>query len=221
MLIAIPHWRAPTWERSRDYRDSLARAGAGWLRVDGDRLPGEAGGLLLTGGVDVDPRLYGEARRASTNRPHRRRDAQELSLLRQALVRDIPVLAVCRGHQLLNVVFGGKLLQHIEGDGHRATGEGDSRWHEVRLEPGSRLAEALYLPVMPVNSRHHQAVTADRLGRGLKPAAHSHDGLIEAVESLEHRWVVGVQWHPERPEMRPGSAILFTAFVQACVSGGH
>ena len=201
--IAIPRWRAPAGERTRDYCDSLRACGAGHVLVDGDRLPLDIQGLLLTGGIDVDPRLYGERPGPETDRPHRRRDAQELALLRQALEQDLPVLAVCRGHQLLNVALGGRLLQHIGDDSHRAAPDGSSRWHEVRLEGKGRLARIYGAgAILRVNSRHHQGV--------------SPDGLIEAVESLRHRWVVGVQWHPERPEMHPASDALFAAFVDAC-----
>ena len=214
--IAVPHWRAPTWERTKHYYDSLEGAGAEYAIVKGDDLPPDAQGLLLTGGVDVDPRLYGERRGPHTDRPKPERDANELALLRQALERDLPVLAVCRAHQLLNVAFGGSLHQHVEGDGHRWQDGGESRWHTVRLQGDSRLAEVYGAgAVLRVNSRHHQAVTADRLSLELKAVALSLDGLVEAAESPRHRWVVGVQWHPERPEMHPASDALFQAFVAA------
>ncbi len=215
--VAIPHWRAPTWERTKHYYDSLEAAGAEYTIVDSDDLPSDAQGLLLTGGVDVDPRRYGERRGPHTDRSKPERDAHELRLLRQALDRDLPVLAICRAHQLLNVALGGKLLQHVEGDGHRWQDGGESRWHEVRLEGNSRLSATYGAgAVLHVNSRHHQAVTPDRLSPGLKAIAVSPEGLVEAAESPRHRWVVGVQWHPERPEMRPASDSLFRAFVEGC-----
>lgn len=216
--IAIPHWRAPTWERSQHYRDSLLARGGEYVIVDGADLPPDVQGLLLTGGVDVDPRLYGERRGPYSERPNRQRDAHELGLLRQALERGLPLLAICRGHQLLNVALGGRLLQHV--DGHRADEEGNSAWHQVRIAPGSRLA-AVYGANQPlrVNSRHHQAVTPERLASCLRPAALSPDGLVEAAEVKGHPWAVSVQWHPERPEMRPQSLELFAAFVAACRQG--
>lgn len=216
--IAVPHWRAPTYERTRDYHESLRQAGSEPAVADGADLPVGASGLLLTGGVDVDPRLYGERRSQRTNRPNKLRDAHELGLLQQALERDLPVLAICRGHQLLNVAMGGSLLQHVDGDGHREDGDGSSRWHNVSLAAAGRLAEVYEdRRELKVNSRHHQAVTADTLAPQLAPLACSPDGLVEAMESRQHRWVLGVQWHPERSEMRPAADSLFVAFVAVCV----
>ncbi len=214
----MPHWRAPTLERTQYYYESLRRAGGEPLVADGPELPAEATGLLLTGGVDVDPHLYGQRRGRQTERPNKARDAHELGLLRQALERDLPMLAVCRGHQLLNVALGGSLLQHIEGDRHRYVDGGRSRWHKVSLAAGGgRLGEAYEgRRDLRVNSRHHQAVPPEALTPSLAPLAYSPDGLVEAYESRENRWVVGVQWHPERPEMHPAADPLFAAFVAAC-----
>jgi putative glutamine amidotransferase len=216
--IAVPHWRAPTWERTQHYYESLRKAGGEPLVVEGPELPVDAAGLLLTGGVDVDSHLYGERRDPRTERPNKPRDAHERLLLQQALERDLPVLAVCRGHQFLNVALGGSLVQHIEGDGHRADDAGESRWHRVSLvDGGGRLREVCgSRRELRVNSRHHQAVTLDRLAPSLVALARSPDGLVEAVESRAHGWVVGVQWHPERPEMHPASDALFGAFVGVC-----
>ncbi len=216
--IAVPHWRAPTFARTQYYYGSLRRAGGEPLVVEGLKLPADAAGLLLTGGVDVDAQLYKERRVAEADQPNKPRDAHEQGLLHQALERDLPVLAVCRGYQLLNVVMGGSLLQHIGGDGHRADDEGLSRWHEVSLaEGGGRLGDVYGGgSELGVNSRHHQGVTPERLAPTLAPLAYSPDELVEAVESREHRWVLGVQWHPERPEMHPAAAPLFAAFVAAC-----
>jgi gamma-glutamyl-gamma-aminobutyrate hydrolase PuuD len=202
------------------YWESVQAAGAGYVVVKEARLPAEAASLLLAGGVDVDPRLYGEKRGPHTDPPKPERDAHELALLREALERDLAVLAICRGHQLLNVAFGGAVLQHIENDAHKWLPDGASRRHEVTLDesgaPGRLAAVYGAGATLLVNSRHHQGVTLERLGDGLRPTALSPDGFVEAVESERHRWVVGVQWHPERPEMRPGAAPLFAAFVAAC-----
>jgi putative glutamine amidotransferase len=226
-LIAVPHWRAPTWERTRFYYDALESAGARHAIVNGDGLPSDARGLVLTGGVDVDPRLYAEKRGPKTDRPNKERDTHELRLLNEALKRDVSILCICRGHELLNVALGGSLLQHIETDGHRWHDDGSSGWHEVAVDGDSRLA-AIYGrgSVLRVNSRHHQGVTEDRLARALRPTARSVDGFVEAMESTEHRWVVGIQWHPERPEpeLDPSdredwtraSSSLWEAFVSAC-----
>jgi gamma-glutamyl-gamma-aminobutyrate hydrolase PuuD len=134
--IAVPHWKAPTWERTKYYLDSIDAAGGEHVILEGAELPGDIRGLVLLGGVDVDPALYGEKLGPKTDRPHKERDAQELALLRLALGRDIPVLCICRGHQLLNVAMGGSLVQDIE-NGHtagRTTGHPAgtrSRWMAV------------------------------------------------------------------------------------------
>jgi gamma-glutamyl-gamma-aminobutyrate hydrolase PuuD len=216
-LIAVPHWRAPTWERTKYYYDALEAAGARYAIVEGE-LPAEARGLLLTGGVDVDPRLYGEKRGPLTDRPNKKRDEHELRLLRQALDRDLAVLCICRGHELLNVALGGSLVQHIEGDGHRWHDDGSSNWHQVSIDGGGHLAEVYGRGAeLRVNSRHHQGVSEDRLAPSLRVTAHSVDGFVEAMESTEHRWVVGVQWHPERPEMNGSAPALWQAFIEATV----
>ena len=215
--IAVPHWRAPTWERTKYYLDSLEAVGGEYVIVDEDALPADAQGLMLLGGVDVDPALYGEKRGPKTERPHKERDEQELALLRQALERDIPVLCICRGYQLLNVAMGGSLVQHIEDDAHRWTESGESGWHEIALNGGGHVAEVYGKgAVLRVNSRHHQGVAQDGLAKGLRVTATSPDGWVEAVEGESQRWLVGVQWHPERPEMHPDSDPLFAAFVAAC-----
>lgn len=215
--IAVPHWRAPTWERTKFYYDALEGVGGTYQIVDGDTLTADAGGLLLTGGVDVNPQLYGEKRGPKTDRPNKERDEHELALLRQALERNIPVLCICRGHELLNVAFGGSLAQHIEGDRHRWHDDGTSGWHEITVNGNSRLAGVYGNGAgIRVNSRHHQGVTEDRLAAGLRPVANSSDGFVEAMESEQHSWVMGIQWHPERPEMQPDSLAVFHAFVTAC-----
>lgn len=190
-------------------------------------------GLVLTGGIDVDPLTYGAAERhPRVKETSRERDEMELACVRRALERDIPVLAICRGHQLLNVAFGGGLLQHIDSGAHRAdyrTQGYPSRWHDVRLDPESRLAAALGVSGARMNSRHHQAVTAGVLAPGLRPVAWAHDPqaeLIEGVESEAHTWVVGVQWHPERvephePAFHPLMRRLFDAFVARTTLAGR
>jgi putative glutamine amidotransferase len=215
--IAVPHWRAPTWERTKYYLDSLEAVGGEYVIVDEDALPADAQGLMLLGGVDVDPALYGEKRGPKTERPHKERDEQELALLRQALDRDIPVLCICRGYQLLNVALGGSLVQDIEDGAHRWMESGESGWHEIALNGGGHVADVYGKgAVLRVNSRHHQGVAQDGLAKGLRVTATSPDGWVEAVEGESQRWLVGVQWHPERPEMHPDSDPLFAAFVAAC-----
>jgi putative glutamine amidotransferase len=232
--IAITRWEDVPGERVADYHHRVVEAGGEPLDLCIDFVVqretcsldtlGGATGFILTGGVDIDPALYGETPHPRVKHIDRSRDEFELVLLWQALVHDLPVLAVCRGHQLLNVAFGGGLLQHIDGDGHRADYGSDgspSRWHEVSIVQASRLHAALGLPAgqagsagARVNSRHHQAVTAERLAPRLQAVALSPDGLVEGVESLAHRWVVGVQWHPERQEMAESMAPLFQELVR-------
>jgi putative glutamine amidotransferase len=180
-------------------------------------------GLLLPGGLDVDPALYGASRDAHTQEPLRARDDFEIALLRESLGAGIPVLAICRGHQLLNVAFGGRLLQHIENSRHDSQemeAKLVSQAHPVALEPSTRLAALFGVAPLLVNSRHHQAVTQQSLAPGLALAGLTEDGLVEAVEGSSDRWVVGVQWHPERDEPQiPGFAaagrMLFEAFASA------
>ncbi len=213
-LIAIPHWRAPTWERTKYYYDSLKEAGATYVILDGDHLPGAVDGLLLTGGVDVNPSLYGEKRGPKTDRPNNERDTQELHLLEQAVERDLPTLCICRGHQLMNVFFGGSVLQDIEDESHRWNDDASSRYHPVTFR-GGRIGEVYGAGATSrVNSRHHQGISADRVATGLEVTACSPDGFAECLESTEHQWVMGVQWHPERPEMHPDSDSLWHAFVR-------
>jgi putative glutamine amidotransferase len=181
---------------------------------------------MLTGGVDVDPARYGADRHPKVKSTHAARDEMEIAYLQAAAARDIPVLAICRGHQLLNVAFGGTLLQHIESGEHRADVRAEgmpSRWHDVQVEPTTRLADILGATHFRINSRHHQAVRAEDVAPGLRPVAYADDDgtqLIEGVESEAHRWLFGVQWHPERPESQepdfaPRMRRLFAAFVAA------
>jgi putative glutamine amidotransferase len=183
--------------------------------------------LVLTGGIDVDPSKYGAAaRHAKVKETAPERDDMELAYVDAALARDIPVLAICRGHQILNVGFGGSLLQHIDSGEHRAdfrTEGHPSRWHDLSIDEGSRLAAIFDTTQLRINSRHHQAVTPDTLARGLRSIAVSDDhggSLIEGMESGQHRWVVAVQWHPERPEQHvpefaPMMRRLFNALIAA------
>ncbi len=216
-LIAIPRWKAPTWERTGYYMDSVEGAAGRCRLIEEKKLPEDADGLLLMGGVDVNPKLYGEKRDERTQSSQDDRDEHERGLLEDALGRDLPVLAICRGVQQLNVTMGGSLLQHIGDDSHLARND-ESAWHEVIVsDKASRLAGAYAgEDKLRVNSRHHQGVTEPVLAHGLRCVASSHDSYVEAAESAAHRWTVGVQWHPERPEMRPDAGALFRAFVEAC-----
>ena len=202
--IGVTRWEDIPGERSQWYWQRVREAGAEVVDLGGpESSVAELDGLVLTGGLDVEPERYGEERHPKVKHTDGRRDDFELAALRAALAADLPVLAVCRGHQLLNVALGGRLLQHIEGNAHRADFKAEgipSSWHTVRLEPGSRVRAVLGADEIEVNSRHHQAVLPELLAPGADATAFSPDGLVEAIESSAHRWVLGVQWHPELPE---------------------
>ena len=176
--------------------------------------------LVLSGGADIDPALYGEARHPTVKRVYPERDAFELALCREALRRDMPILAICRGHQLLNVATGGTLVQDIASQVKAAAvhDPDQERWercHDVALLPGTRLREILGQERVAVNSFHHQAVKV--MGQGLVLSARGcDDGVIEGMEMPDRKFVIGVQWHPEsfwdRP---PGFQPLFQALVNA------
>lgn len=168
-------------------------------------------GLVLTGGTDVDPERYGAAAHGETDAPRVERDGWELALLRAALDVDLPVLAVCRGVQLLNVAAGGTLHQHLPevlGDEVHRPAVGVFGVVTVSVEPGSRLA-AIVDDAPEVRCHHHQGI--DRLGAGLTVTARAGDGTIEAVELAGYRFALGVQWHPEEA----GDDRLFGALVDA------
>jgi putative glutamine amidotransferase len=171
--------------------------------------------LVLTGGPDVDPGRYGERPGPLTNsRPER--DAGEVLLLTAALEADLPVLAVCRGMQLLAVAYGGRLHQHLPdvvgNDRHRVA-PGRYGWHGIRFAPGSRIAQVM-AGSEQVNTYHHQGVADPG---GLVPTAWTEDGVVEALEDPRHRFVLGVQWHPEAY----GDTRLFAALVAAAVPAGE
>lgn len=152
-------------------------------------------GVLLTGGTDVDPALYNQAPGNHTEQPDRERDRLEQRILGEALDRDLPVLAICRGMQFFNVFHGGTLRQHIEGHALRPP-DASLPVHAVTVVPGTMLAQITRRERLDVNSRHHQAV--DRLGNGLIVSARSvPDGVVEALERPGKRFAVAVQWHPE------------------------
>ena len=155
-------------------------------------------GLVLVGGTDVDPMRYGEARQPETEAPDSERDAIEFSLLAYALAQDLPVLAICRGLQVLNVFHGGSLIQHLNPpDRHQRTdGDRSMAVHAVTIDPDSLLFAIAGTRTWQVNSRHHQAVKS--VGEGLRVSAvDADDGTVEALERPDKRFMVGVQWHPE------------------------
>lgn len=232
-LIAVPAYhlaagRVRDWARGgyavpEGYVASLRRAGARVALLPPDLATSPAdllapyAGLLLAGGGDVDPDRYGGG-------PHHPavygvdadRDEAELRLVRHAVEAGLPVLAICRGMQLLNVALGGTLHQHLPDlqgmDLHGHPTKHAPVLHEVKVEPGSRLADACGREVLRCTSHHHQGV--DQLGAGLAAVAWSGDGLVEGVELAAEAWVVGVQWHPEMTSAEDETQqALFEGFV--------
>ena len=183
-------------------------------------------GLLLIGGPDLDPVHYHQQPVRGLRKITPPRDAVEIQVTRWALEADLPILAICRGIQVLNVAEGGTLWQDIasqlpdaEKHDYYPDHPEDFLAHNVKLHAGSRLARIVGDADLAVNSLHHQAI--DRLGVGLFPVAHSPDGIIEAVEGAANRWIIGVQWHPEwLIETDSRMAALFHAFCEVCIDRG-
>jgi putative glutamine amidotransferase len=208
-----------------EYVSAVRRAGAlVWLIPPGEvhlaELLARLDGLLLSGGGDLDPALYGGA----TTHPelygiHAERDACELALARAAFERGLPTLGICRGCQVVNVAFGGSLIEHLpdevgEDVAHRGDGPGTSRLHAVALERGSRLAEIVGALEPRTASSHHQALR--RVAAGLEVVARAPDGTIEAVERRDHPFYLAVQWHPEETAAEDASQQrLFDALAAA------
>jgi len=198
-----------------DYVRAVERAGGRPLLVppseDGaDETLDVLDGIIFSGGSDLDPETYGQKPHPETKGVVPDRDRAELELLEAALARDMPVLAVCRGSQILNVGLGGDLVQHLPEvvghDDHKHT-PGEYADHDVELVPETRLA-GLLGDHAPVKSHHHQGFGT--LGSGLREAARAEDGTVEALEDPSHRFALGVLWHPEAGEdMR-----LFEALVE-------
>ncbi len=202
-------WRQSAALLPDGYVDAVNRAGGLALLATPDRLltehPDELldrlDGLMLSGGADIEPALYGAERDPETQESQRDRDEFEIALVRRAVARDMPVLGICRGVQVLNVAFGGTLHQHLpDSVGHvnhrRVPGSFDGADHDVRLVPGSLAARAAGELLHATKSHHHQGL--DRIGEGLRVSGYSTlDDLAEAVELPDRRFVLGVQWHPE------------------------
>ena len=220
--------RPPRLGQSRSYINALIRAGAAPVLIPhlADRallrsLYDLLDGLLLPGGGDVDPAYYGESRHARCGVASPERDETELALARWAMEEGKPLLAVCRGIQVLNVALGGSLYQDIQAqapgadrhDWHRGHPR-DHRPHTLAIVPQSRLAQLSGTIALPVNSLHHQAIK--EVAPGLAVVARAPDGIVEAVEAPDHPFAVGVQWHPEELATDDARAQgLFDALVEA------
>jgi putative glutamine amidotransferase len=214
---------AVAWPKE-DYLSAIETAGASPRVVDpsSDPAPGlldACDGLLLTGGADVDPVHYGDEERHPTLSLEPGRDEYEIALARAAMARDMPVLAICRGVQLLNVSAGGTLYQDLPSQfpshvPHSIKEPVDQAAHAVSIAPGSMLSRLLGSPrEVSVNSRHHQAVRD--VAPGFVPVAKADDGIIEGIEQPGQTFCVGVQWHPENFWRTGTFSTLFDGFVQA------
>ncbi|MBD7909621.1 gamma-glutamyl-gamma-aminobutyrate hydrolase family protein [Sporosarcina gallistercoris] len=209
-----------------DYSRAILRAGG--LPVvlpagleDIEEICDRIDGLLLTGGEDVNPLLFGEEPKRELGKIAPERDTMEMALAKCAVGKDMPVLGICRGHQILNVALGGTIHQHIYTDlegpllQHKQQADRNYPTHTARVTEGSRLAKFASAKEILVNSLHHQAV--NDVPEPLKVIATATDGIIEALESTKHRFVMSVQWHPEALSNRDDetSLNLFEGFVNA------
>lgn len=214
-----------------DYVTSVEKAGARARILEFHESPREVlkqiDGVLLTGGGDVDPVFYGEDRHPTVEDAEPGRDEFEIDLARRALEADVPVLAICRGAQVLNVAAGGTLVQDIPSsvtsDLTHTVQEPTAQCHDIAVTAGTRLARALGPQVESscacrVNSRHHQSV--GRIGNGLVASATAPDGVVEAIEKPDASFCIGVQWHPENFHANGEFAPLFDAFIEAARQRG-
>lgn len=227
-VAVTPHGEPSQQEMALGLRYLRAIEDAGGIPVVVPPLQSEAADLLLSrvsgvclsGGPDLDPVAYGAQRHERTGPTWRELDAFELTLARAADSRRLPILAVCRGLQVLNVARGGTLHQHLPDVtgpriNHRQQKPGRDSTHWVKLTEQSRLREILGAERTKVNSFHHQAV--DTLGERLAVTGRASDGTVEGLEAIDREFVVAVQWHAECLVERPDQAALFGAFVEAAV----
>lgn len=216
------HWEMPATVIPQGYVDGVEAAGGiplllpptGVSAAHASELVDVLHGLVLTGGPDLDARLYGDSPHETADAPNELRDAFELALVRAALDRQMPVLGICRGMQLLNVVRGGTLQQHLP-DLELATHRprlGTFGRHHVVVSPGTALAAIVGGEISEIHSHHHQVVR--EVGEGLVVSARSEDGTIDALEDPQAGFCLGVLWHPEEAALGTG-APLFAALVAA------
>jgi len=218
----------PWYAVRENYCDAVVRVGGVPILLPhqlemADRYLATIGGLIVTGGnFDVDPALFGEAERHPTIRTKDRRTAFELAMTRGALERDMPILGICGGQQLLHVALGGTLIQHIPDAvkgalAHQQPNPRNEPGHTVAIKAGSRLREIVGADSLAVNSGHHQAAADEPAGIVVNAVAP--DGVIEGIEAPGRRFCIGVQWHPEFA-ISEGDMKLFAAFVAAAGEGG-
>ncbi len=210
----------------KSYTEGLIRAGAIPLIIPSTEVPIDEqwlsgfDGILLTGGEDVCSLLYGQSPHQKQGRISPDRDSLEMALIPMAIKQGLPILAICRGLQILNVACGGSLLQDINSQvskaikhqQHAPRGYGS---HQIEIEPDSHLYQIFGTRIVQVNSYHHQAI--DQLADGFRVTAWAEDGVIEAIESINQPFVVAVQWHPEGMwDQNQQQYSLVESFVQAC-----
>jgi putative glutamine amidotransferase len=232
ICAALERARWSVWDEEavllpRSYLTAVERAGGLAVMLPPDRAEGEdpsqllalIDGLVLAGGADIDPAFYGQEAQADTTDTVPVRDAFEIAMARAAIERDMPLLGICRGMQLLNVACGGTLLQHLpERFGHhehrRVVGSFDGADHDVELRDGTLAMRVVGERRHATKSHHHQGI--DRLGEGLAVSGVSAmDGLPEAIELTGARFVLGVQWHPEADETSSVVGALVAAAEEA------
>ena len=219
--------QSPPGERERafvylTYVDALRRAGAIPLLIppqpeNAAELIAELDGILLAGGDDCDPAVYGEEPHPSIEPMDPRRQSNDVSLAKYARESGIPTLGICLGVQVMNVAAGGTLLQDInsqmETEIEHASEPEDRARHDVIIEGGTKLATILGERELNVNSSHHQAIR--EVGEGLRVTAHAPDGVVEGLEDPRHPFYLGVQWHPEDMKEDISASTLFGAFIDA------
>jgi putative glutamine amidotransferase len=221
-------WSPITYGQSHAYSDAIIAAGGLPVLIPfiNDDLAlmqiySKLDGLLFAGGNDVNPKLYGQKPYAETIDLSSARDEMETRLMHLALEQQKPILAICRGMQLLNVVCGGTLYQHIKSDLKSASDHEISTRkktlvdlaHNLNVEPTSKLATIIQSTTIFANTHHHQAI--NKLANGLRVSAHSEDSVIEAVESVDNGYAIGIQCHPESLEtVEPKWCLVFASFVE-------
>jgi putative glutamine amidotransferase len=227
IAISIPEKEKPKGQDS-PYFKALVAAGARpdeivVIMPPGNGLPssGDFDGIVLAGGEDVDPELYGESVKHDSVKTNRARDEFEISLLDAGMRSELPILGICRGSQLINVRFGGTLYQDLKSDtvierDHRQQGSRSATTHSVTVTEPDSLVHGIIAGHCAVNSLHHQAIR--HVGRRLKVTAHSDDGLVEAVELADrYPFFLAVQWHPEEMVAdHPEQLKIFEQFVAKC-----
>ena len=217
--------KTPWYALRGNYIEALAKEGAQVVLLhyeydDLAALAGELDGLVITGGnFDVDPTLYGETTKHERVNPNLKRTNFEMGICQAAIDKKLPILGICGGHQLINVVMGGTLIQHIPQEvesslEHEQKVAKHLPTHDVAVSPGTRLHSIVQASTIKVNTTHHQAVKS--LGKGLIASAVAPDGIIEAIETTDSNWLcIGVQWHPEYAYTKHDAALI-KHFVNAC-----